>query len=329
MSYSNISFHCTGINRCYAENIKIDNGKITIYYKDNKIIPNNYNDFKHLNFLGFKWGWKFNQVNNSIDTNELTIKDGQYIMTPSFTRSYIHVWESLIGLFLIYMENKPIYDVYLCNYHENELECNKELLNFYKYILPNTKFHINPCQIILKRATLIGRTMIGDMGGFFPSKIEHIKFVDLFLQYYNIPKNTIKNKNPKVYIIQRKKGNPGRNIINLDDMIKVIERFGCEVISIDKVYEEMTFKEQIELTRKVDILIGGHGGGLTNGLFLEKHSAVIEIYPWHFRDSGYSAINLKVGNYYQSIQAANHLSIPEPNKLVYLTSQESWRNKVV
>lgn len=330
IKYSRIKFNSTGKNYASAEYILIKNNEICLYYKNTPPIDKNYNDVKHLKYLGFKWGWSFNQIKDSMIINDIIDKEGQFICTPSFSKSYIHYWESLIGLLYIHKEGKIINDVYICKQINSELECNKALIDILKYFLPNTKFHFNPENISFKKVILIGRTMIGDMSGWFSSKEDFKFFKYKVYEFYNIPVliSSIPKK-PKVYIIQRKNGNPGRNIINLKTITDIVETFNCEIISPNRTFEEMSFNEQIEVTSNVDILIGGHGGGLTNGIFLRDNSATIEIYPWHFIDTGYSGLNIKCGNYYQSIQSKKPNNLSDPNKFIYFTSLSPWRNNVI
>ena len=47
-------------------------------------------------------------------------------------------------------------------------------------------------------------------------------------------------------------------------------------------FDRLTFKEQLELVSRVDILIGMHGAGLTHVLFLPSHAGLIELYPLYW-----------------------------------------------
>lgn len=330
--YSKINFNSTGKNYAKTEYISIKNNEICIYYENNPPIDKNYNDVKHLKYLGFKWGWSFNQIKGPFDTNnDIIDKEGQFICTPSFNKNYIHYWESLIGLLYFNKENKTINDVYICNTVNNELECNKGLIDILKYLLPKTKFHFNPNNLSFRKATLIGRTMIGDISGWFSSKDDFRNFKYKVYRFYNIPLSIQKiPKKPKVYIIERKSGNPGRNITNLKTITDLLEILKCEIISSpNKTFEEMSFKEQVNIMSNVDILIGGHGGGLTNGIFLRDNSATIEIYPWHLLDAGYSGLNIKCGNYYQSFQSKKPNDLTDPNEYLHQTHYSKTRNKYV
>jgi hypothetical protein len=54
---------------------------------------------------------------------------------------------------------------------------------------------------------------------------------------------------------------------------------GVQLNAVDLA--EMSFKDQIELIDRTDILIGAHGNGFSHTLFLNPYSTVIELYPKH------------------------------------------------
>jgi hypothetical protein len=51
--------------------------------------------------------------------------------------------------------------------------------------------------------------------------------------------------------------------------------------------EELTIKEQIAKMRQCSVLIGMHGAGLTNSIFMHKQSVLVQIMPKGTRGTGY------------------------------------------
>jgi capsular polysaccharide biosynthesis protein len=82
---------------------------------------------------------------------------------------------------------------------------------------------------------------------------------------------TSKKRNKKIYISRSKASR--RKISNEILIIPILLKYGIEVIHC----EDLTFKEQVELFSETKLLISNHGAGLSNMLFLERNSRVIEI----------------------------------------------------
>jgi Glycosyltransferase 61 len=70
-----------------------------------------------------------------------------------------------------------------------------------------------------------------------------------------------------------------RRFENGDEIIAAAEQVGFEVISAEpELSENMT-----EFSRKVDscdVLLGSHGAGLTNMVFLRSNAILVQVVPW-------------------------------------------------
>ena len=83
----------------------------------------------------------------------------------------------------------------------------------------------------------------------------------------------IPRKTNGAIIIKRK----DRNISNYDELLNL---FKSKKIELKEVYfEDMSFDEQMEISNESEIMIGVHGAGLTNLMFMKQESIVIEIDP--------------------------------------------------
>jgi len=90
---------------------------------------------------------------------------------------------------------------------------------------------------------------------------------------------------PRVVIITRGKGQGGqygakvthRLILNEDALVETVRKLGLPVQTID--FQQLTLGDQVRLMASTDILIGAHGAGLTNAVFLPATSVVIEAAP--------------------------------------------------
>jgi len=67
-----------------------------------------------------------------------------------------------------------------------------------------------------------------------------------------------------------------------DELVSKLVEFGCPVR--EAVMEELPLREQINIMRNTCILIGPHGSGETNMMFMPQGSKILELYPMGFSD---------------------------------------------
>lgn len=82
-----------------------------------------------------------------------------------------------------------------------------------------------------------------------------------------------------------------RRLEGLDGLLDRVrtEHPGVKIEAVD--FGSISLREQIDVARKTDILVGVHGAGLTHSLFMkEGRGAVVEIFPPDFQYSGLRAI---------------------------------------
>lgn len=66
---------------------------------------------------------------------------------------------------------------------------------------------------------------------------------------------------------------PKRKIANEDELVPILERSGFERV----VMENLAFSDQVKLLSETAVLIGNHGAGLVNMLFMRPGSSVVEL----------------------------------------------------
>ncbi|MGI9400241.1 MAG: glycosyltransferase family 61 protein [Rhizobiaceae bacterium] len=82
--------------------------------------------------------------------------------------------------------------------------------------------------------------------------------------------------NPKRVYVSRRNARV-RRIVNEADIIPILERYDFEILAM----EELSLRDQINLMAQTDILVGAHGGGLTNMIFLRPNVPVLELRREH------------------------------------------------
>ncbi|KAG8075972.1 hypothetical protein GUJ93_ZPchr0006g46187 [Zizania palustris] len=81
---------------------------------------------------------------------------------------------------------------------------------------------------------------------------------------------------PRLLIIKRHRT---RMFLNLDEIIAMAEELGFEVV-IDEANVSSDISRFAALVNSVDVMMGVHGAGLTNCVFLPRNATLIQIVPW-------------------------------------------------
>ena len=74
----------------------------------------------------------------------------------------------------------------------------------------------------------------------------------------------------RVYISRAKADH--RKVINEDEVIAVLKGFNFEILN----FEDLNIEQQMELSGQTTILVSIHGAGLTNAMFMQPNTAVLE-----------------------------------------------------
>lgn len=84
------------------------------------------------------------------------------------------------------------------------------------------------------------------------------------------------SKKPRVLIIARKRV---RKFTNMVEIIRTAEELGFEVV-IDEVDVSDEVGKFAKIVNSCDVMMGVHGAGLTNSVFLPPNAVLIQIVPW-------------------------------------------------
>ena len=129
------------------------------------------------------------------------------------------------------------------------------------------------------------------------SNINITNYKELIFQHFNILNSEPNLTNPQILILLRK--SKSRNIINIQEIINYINNtcLFCQIKAV--FFESLSIKQQIEFSSNSTIIIGAHGSGLSNVLWLKNSnktfkSYLIELLPYNYwcRDWYESASNL-------------------------------------
>lgn len=83
-------------------------------------------------------------------------------------------------------------------------------------------------------------------------------------------------KKPRLLVIKRKRT---RSILNLDEIAHMAEELGFEVV-MDEAGVSSDMSQFAKVVNSCDVMMGVHGAGLTNAVFLPPKATLIQIVPW-------------------------------------------------
>ena len=90
-------------------------------------------------------------------------------------------------------------------------------------------------------------------------------------RYTDFYKHTETNLGERIYVSRSRMKK--RRIANESEVIPLLESFGFNTI----FFEDYTFEQQVSISKNAKILVGAHGAGLTNALFMNPQSSLLEI----------------------------------------------------
>lgn len=89
-----------------------------------------------------------------------------------------------------------------------------------------------------------------------------------------------------------------RRVANMDAVEPVLRKHGVEVVAT----EGLSFDDQVRLFAGASLLVGTHGAGLTNAIFMPAGSALVEIVPSWYPVACYLVMANEAGLRYRAIE---------------------------
>lgn len=134
----------------------------------------------------------------------------------------------------------------------------------------NLKYLILNSQKIYKIKKLYTTTHASPSGNYDEVLIKSLsnRLKTIYLETKSEPQN---NQITKIWISRELAEK--RKLANKSEVYEILEKYNFEIIK----FEDIKIQDQFKIVNKAEILSGLHGAGLTNMLFLNKKSKVIEV----------------------------------------------------
>ncbi len=215
------------------------------------------------------------------------------LTTPGATRIYYHWMIDCIPR--IYLLQK--YGIELSKVEKfvvNRLQLNFQFETFSRLGIPTSKVlegNLDPC---IQAQYLIVPSLPrqgANLGAWIPSFLKSIFLDKTTSQSCSLPK--------RIYITR--KGASRRKVLNEADVEILLAKFGFQSV----ILESMSIAEQAHLFSKAEAIVSPHGAGLTNIVFCEKGTKVIEFFSKHIKNYYWLLSNQCNLDYY-SLYFSNH-----------------------
>ncbi len=151
-----------------------------------------------------------------------------------------------------------------------------------------------PLNSYVKCPHLISPKQITESGYINPENIKQVR--DTIINYY---KPSFKNieKNENIYISRTKA--KYRKVLNEKELIPILKQYNFKIID----FEDMSFLEQIECCHYAKNIISIHGANLTNCVFIQPNTNVLEFRKQNHWDNNffYEITDSFQSNYYYQV----------------------------
>jgi len=123
------------------------------------------------------------------------------------------------------------------------------------------------------------------------------------------PNKSQSGTNKKRLYVSRKDAS-SRNLVNEDAVIALLQRYGFESVQLS----QFNFRDKIALFQQSEFVVGLTGAGLTNIMFCDKGTKLLELFPPSFIHYLYSSIATHLDFDYQYLTLTNASSLSRFNK---------------
>jgi len=294
----------TGRNVC----VKPDHSKTILLFSHN--LRNISEDSGFLqDRSGFRFGWQFEVVNAKVPPEATRVPGTTVIVSPAYTHHVTHFAESSIPLWHAFM-NPDVYPVHAradrfflkqSNF-ASELQWNRAILSFLSFHAGNASivdpsYYHSFTMVCFEEAGMVGMGL--HEFGFFANEGEAWKFKKDVIRFFNVSvqqHSSLLHKS-RCLVLQRRSS---RRLQNRPAVIQAIEETGLYDCSAWSVFshgemESLSFQEQLSVVSSTHFLVGLHGSGLLNSIFLARDAAALDLLPHNYLELEWHNFASKAG----------------------------------
>lgn len=230
------------------------------------------------------------------DPGESNIFKKIFLPSPEYIDGKVAILSSQVGQYFFHWLFDVLPKIYIlkqCGCHPDKIIVNEIKTQFQKETLEILKY-LDISIAISEKDYLQAHEMIVPS---LPGNTGHMpKWVCDFLRDSFLPVISKNNKSKKKRLyISRDKSSNGRKVLNEKEIMNILKPLGFELI----FSEEISFKEQVELFHNSEVIIAPHGAGLSNIVFCDPKTQILEFFsPNYVNPCYYTLANQVDLNYY-------------------------------
>ena len=264
---------------------------IAIFNKDRELIPE-LSRFYPTPLPNCKnYDWSQHQIFSLAEIPPLKIIEGRVAVLSGLSGNvYFHWLVDILPRIKILPENGidlDSIDWFLINSTQQPFQ--QETLE--KIGIPRHKIIETDQVSYLQASSLIVPSYPASVGWVVPHTINFLR--SLFLTDISPP---IKTYPPRIYISRNQARY--RRLLNEPEILDYLSQWGFVSVEL----ETLTVQEQANLFSQAEVIIAPHGAGLTNLVFCQPHTVVIELVSPHYLRPYYWQISQQLGLQHYSIQ---------------------------
>ncbi|NET43630.1 tetratricopeptide repeat protein [Okeania sp. SIO2B3] len=145
--------------------------------------------------------------------------------------------------------------------------------------------------------------------------------VNFLRRYFLSPTSNGLTKKRRIYISRNKRGK--RKIINEEEVVNLLSKYQFETV----ILESMTVSEQASLMSETEAIVAPHGAGLTNIVFCNPGTKVIELFSSHVKPYYWSLSNCCNLEYYSYHDPSYNFSTEDGTSSVHSAKSSQQRNQ--
>ncbi|WP_072717378.1 tetratricopeptide repeat protein, partial [Planktothrix tepida] len=264
---------------------------IAIFNSDNELIPE-LSQFYPTPLPGCKnYDWSQHQVFSLDELPPLKVIQGRVAVLSGLSGNvYFHWMVDILPRIKILQENGidlNTIDGFLIN--SNQQRFQRETLE--KIGIPADKIIESDQVSYLQASSLIVPSYPASVGWVVPNTIKFLRslfLTDVLDKKQSYPKRIYISRNQARY----------RRVLNEAEILEYLNQWGFVSIEL----ETLTVQEQADLFSQAEVIIAPHGAGLTNLVFCQANTVVVELVSPHYIRPYYWLISQQLGLKHYSIQ---------------------------
>jgi len=256
-------------------------------------------------FFSFKIYFKLLAILNYLifKKEKIILNSGDIILFGPYSHNYSHVLNEFFTRLIYLKKINKKFSVFIPKSLKEILSSKPYKLVFskknfdFKFFNTNSNIEFRNCSYLTHPNT---RWIIKD--GKKKISVEYKKLMNELRKEVMKTDISNKKKNTPKYIVVSRSNSSRRRLLNENELVNQIKEYGFKKIC----FEKLSYEKQVELSENCKIMIGYHGAGLTNLIFMKKKTHLIEINNKHYENEIFKLLSMCQNIKYKNFQCKDN-----------------------